>query len=77
MAKKPNDGLSWRHKIGYGLGDAGGCMTFALMGSTFAMYCTDALKIDTTLMFWLLIRRQRRHSVTRAVRCCVNPAQSR
>ena len=55
MAKKPNDGLSWRHKIGYGLGDAGGCMTFALMGSTFAMYCTDALKIDTTLMFWLLL----------------------
>ena len=29
------------------------------------------------LMYWLLIRRQRRHSVTRDVRCCVNPAQSR
>ena len=55
MAKKPESGLTWRHKIGYGLGDAGGCMTFALMGSTFAMYCTDALKINTTLMFWLLL----------------------
>jgi len=55
MAKKPENGLTWGHKIGYGLGDAGGCMTFALMGSTFAMYCTDALKLDTTLMFWLLL----------------------
>ncbi len=46
--------LLWRHKIGYGLGDAGGCMTFALMGSTFAMYCTDALGINTTLLGVLL-----------------------
>ena len=29
-------------------------MTFALMGTTFAMYCTDALKIDTGLLFILL-----------------------
>ena len=55
MAKKPENGLTWGHKIGYGLGDAGGCMTFALMGSHFTMYCTDALKMDTTLMFWLLL----------------------
>lgn len=55
MAKKPSGGLTMKHKVGYGLGDAGGCMTFALMGSTFAMYCTDALKLDTTLMFWLLL----------------------
>ena len=48
-------GLSARHKIGYGLGDAGGCMTFAIMGSTFAMYCTDALKVDTTLLSILLV----------------------
>lgn len=48
-------GLTLKHKIGYGLGDAGGCMTFALMGSTFAMYCTDALKVDTDLLAILLI----------------------
>ncbi len=47
--------LTLRHKIGYGLGDAGGCMTFALMGSTFAMYCTDALKIDPKLVATLVI----------------------
>ncbi len=52
---KATSGLTLKHKIGYGLGDAGGCMTFALMGSTFAMYCTDALKIDTNLLAILLV----------------------
>lgn len=47
--------LKLKHKIGYGLGDAGGCMTFAIMGSTFAMYCTDALKVDTDLLAILLV----------------------
>ena len=46
--------LSFKEKLGYGLGDAGGCMTFALMGSTFTMYCTDALGIDTVLLAALL-----------------------
>ena len=50
--KKKSSGLSLKHKIGYGLGDAGGCMTFAIMGSTFAMYCTDAL-IRVCLQFCL------------------------
>ena len=44
-----------KHKFGYGLGDAGGCMTFAIMGSTFTMYCTDMLKIDTNLLAVLLV----------------------
>ena len=44
-----------KHKIGYGLGDAGGCMTFALMSSTFAMYCTDALGVDPKLLAVLLL----------------------
>lgn len=48
MTKK--DKLSLKHKIGYGLGDAGGCMTFALMGTSFTMYCTDALQLDTVLL---------------------------
>lgn len=55
MADKPKSVLTFKHKLGYGLGDAGGCMTFALMGSTFAMYCTDALKIDTGLLAILLL----------------------
>ena len=46
--------LSFKHKVGYGLGDAGGCLTFAIMGSTFAMYCTDALGIDEFLLAALL-----------------------
>lgn len=51
---KTASGLTLKHKIGYGLGDAGGCMTFAVMGSTFAMYCTDALKVNTDLLAILL-----------------------
>lgn len=51
---KEKSGLTLKHQIGYGLGDAGGCMTFAIMGSTFAMYCTDALKINTELLAILL-----------------------
>ena len=47
--------LTMKHKVGYGFGDAGGCMTFALMGSTFTMYCTDALKIDAGLLALLLL----------------------
>lgn len=55
MSQKGKTGLTMKHKVGYGLGDAGGCMTFALMGTTFAMYCTDALKIDTALLGILLL----------------------
>ena len=42
-------------KIGYGLGDAGGVMTFALMSSTFSMYCTDALGISPGTIGILLL----------------------
>ena len=52
---KKASSLSMKHKFGYGLGDAGGCMTFAIMGSTFTMYCTDMLKIDTNLLAVLLV----------------------
>ena len=54
MDDKKNN-LSVKHKIGYGLGDAGGCLTFALMGTTFAMYCTDALGINEFLLAGLLL----------------------
>ena len=47
--------LTFRHKLGYSLGDAGGCMTFALMGGNFVYYCTDALNIDAILLGILLL----------------------
>ena len=50
-----NKKITLKEKIGYGLGDAGGCLTFALMGSTFSMYCTDALQINTGLLAILLL----------------------
>ena len=53
--EKKNNSLKLRHKIGYGLGDAGGVMTFALMSSTFSMYCTDALGISPGLIGILLL----------------------
>ena len=54
MDNNSENKLSFKHKLGYGLGDAGGCLTFALMGSTFAMYCTDALGINEFLLAALL-----------------------
>lgn len=54
MEDKTRNNLRFKEKLGYGLGDAGGCMTFALMGSSFTMYCTDALGIDTVFLAILL-----------------------
>lgn len=53
--KEEKNGLKLKHKIGYGLGDAGGVMTFALMTSTFSMYCTDALGINPSTIAVLLL----------------------
>ena len=53
--KKTPTGLSFKHKFGYALGDAGGCMTFAIMDGIFAMYCTDALGIDADIFATLLL----------------------
>jgi len=53
--KAPKSGLSFKNKFGYALGDMGGCMTFAIMGSTFTMYCTDALGLNTALLATLLL----------------------
>ena len=55
MAKAPNTGLTKKHWFGYMFGDMGGCMTFALMASTFTLYCTNALGVDTTLLGTLVI----------------------
>ena len=57
MAKNPNvkTGLTKKHWFGYMFGDWGGCMTFALMASTFSIYCTNVLHIDTKVMFVLTV----------------------
>ncbi len=55
MSTPPKNKLTMKHKFGYGLGDAGGCMTFAIMGSTFSLYMTDALGLSTTLIAALLL----------------------
>lgn len=48
-------GLTMKHKIGYALGDAGGCMTFVIIGKFFSNYCTDVLFIDEKLLAILLL----------------------
>ena len=47
--------LTKKHWFGYMFGDWGGCMTFALMGTVFTMYCTNALGIDPKLLGTLVI----------------------
>ena len=55
MSDNKTKKLSLKEKIGYGLGDFGGCMTFALMGDIFVAYCTDALLINPFLLGTLLL----------------------
>ena len=55
QVKAPKTGLTTKHWFGYMFGDWGGCMTFALMGSLFTMYCTNALGVDPTLLGTLVI----------------------
>lgn len=54
MAKKPAIGLTKKHWVGYALGDMGGCMTFALMGSMVTRYYTNVLHVDTVVLAILL-----------------------
>jgi len=54
MSKTNSTGLTFKHKLGYGLGDAGGCMTFALMTGIFMRYCNNVLLIDPMLLATLL-----------------------
>ncbi len=51
----PKSALTWKHKIGYGLGDCGGCMTFALMGAYVTRYYVNVLKVDTVILATLLM----------------------
>ncbi|NLB78888.1 MAG: MFS transporter, partial [Clostridiaceae bacterium] len=49
------DGLTKKHWIGYMMGDFGGCMTFALMGSIVTVYYVDVLKINVATLAVLLL----------------------
>ena len=55
MSDNKTKKLSLKEKIGYGLGDFGGCMTFVLLGDIFVAYCTDALLINHFLLETLLL----------------------
>ena len=50
MKKAPKNSLSTKHWCGYMFGDWGGCMTFALMGGTFNIYCTNMLNVDPIIL---------------------------
>jgi len=52
--KTPKTGLTTKHWIGYMLGDWGGCMTFALMGSFVTRYYTNVLQVNTVVLAALL-----------------------
>lgn len=54
MANAPKSGLTMKHKIGYAMGDLGGCMTFALMGAYVTRYYVNILKVDTVILAVLL-----------------------
>lgn len=42
--------LTTKHKIGYALGDLGGCMTFGVMGGFMTRYFVNVALIDTALL---------------------------
>ena len=51
----PKNALTWKHKVGYAMGDLGGCMTFALMGAYVTRYYVNVLKVDTVILATLLL----------------------
>ena len=55
MSKTPKNGLTAKHWIGYMMGDLGGCMTFALMGSMVTRYYTNVLHVNTLVLATLLL----------------------
>ena len=52
---EPKNRLTVKHKIGYAMGDLGGCMTFALMGAYVTRYYVNVLKVDTVVLATLLL----------------------
>ncbi len=54
-AKTKKSGLTMKHKVGYAMGDLGGCMTFALMGSMVTRYYTNVLQVNTVILATMLL----------------------
>ena len=48
-------GLTFKHKVGYAMGDLGGCMTFALGGAMVTRYYTNVLQVNTAVLATLLL----------------------
>lgn len=48
-------GIKLKDKIGYALGDAGGCLTFGIIGSFLQMFYTDVLYIDPKKIMILFV----------------------
>lgn len=55
MSSSKSSGLSLKHRIGYGCGDAAGVMTFLLMTSFFTRYCLNILGVSTATLATLLL----------------------
>ena len=47
---KSNDSLTLKHRIGYALGDFGGCMTFSLMSAFMTRYYVNVALMDTAVI---------------------------
>lgn len=47
---KSNDSLTPKHRIGYALGDFGGCMTFSLMSTFMTRYYVNVALMDTAVI---------------------------
>ena len=47
---KANDSLTLKHRVGYALGDFGGCMTFSLMSAFMTRYYVNVALMDTAII---------------------------
>ena len=47
---KTNDPLTLKHRVGYALGDFGGCMTFSLMSAFMTRYYVNVAMMDTAII---------------------------
>ena len=47
---KNNDSLTLKHRLGYALGDFGGCMTFSLMSAFMTRYYVNVALMDTAII---------------------------
>ena len=54
MVTATENKLTAKQVVGYAMGDLGGCMTFALMGSMVTRYYTNVLQVDTRILALLL-----------------------